>query len=458
MAGNQGSGVSRFVTGKHEPDHPTQTNPTRARLAFQHRVPTNDKALQQAKLNSQLPNNSISPPAYEREDEYRDNFIPEGYEDDQRGDARPHSPRDGFDDGNTLNSAEIDSTVTINLPFDGRMHDDWNTDDEPGSSGPDEEYDIGNGDDFRDDEAYRHQNQQYNRDGKYLGPVYPVQQEQPRRQSPMIPILVGDPVHVKPTHGSRFQNPTPREHTTMVNRPIQNGNGSHQGGGSKKRSRGQQHEIHQEYNEQPLPKVESDRRKQEQHTQPNGQLRNDILHIQCSEEQSSDKGPDEDYEDDQLKAMSFEDLKKEAFEHNPRAAAEDQNSAELDQPASQPKSQTEGQPEPTDLEGSWNKCMKSGPEEQEEYYSKLSMSEWEETGDLFIVRFSGLMQKLREARTNRRAIIAAGEREIELREEMIRGKSASYDDELKGMRRDGESVLRGKLLSPSTPRQAARKA
>jgi len=456
MAGNQASGLSRFVA-KTETHQPTQNMLSRTRIAAQHKVPTNNRELQQAKLHPQMPYDNIPTPIYATKDELRDNFISEDPDFDQREQPQSPSPRDGFDDGNTLDSAEFDSTVTVNNPSDECRQGNWSSDDEPGSSYL-EEYDAGNREHIRDEEEQIQQGQQYQRNDNYQEPIYPVALQLARRHSP-FPAMADDRTHGKATHGSRFQKPTPHEHAPLVSRPIHNEKVGYQVDVSKKRGRVQDNGLRQEYDEQIFPKLESqhDRRQQEQQTHPSGQNRNS--NPQGQEETASDGEPDEDYDDDQLRKMSFQDLQNEAFEHDPRAlvSSNDQRSSSHGQLTSKPRSESNVQLEPTDLAGRWKRIMEGTAEEQLAYYSKLSTSEWEETGDLFIDRFSDLMKRIRAARTSRRAIIAAGELEIAQREDMIKGKSASFDNELKGMKRDGESVLRGKLRCPS-PRKTARKA
>ena len=462
MTGNLGSGLSRFVDGRHGSNDPPQSTLSRARNAERHKVPTNRKELQNAMLPPLAANfGQEHPPLYETKDEYRDDS---GSEDGQRGQTQSRSPPNTFDIGNTLDSAEFESTITSDAQFDEHEQERWDNEDEPGSSGLEEEYDVE--DRIKEGEVYNQQGHKYQRDDNYTVINHSVPQQQPpRRLSPIVTVIADHRTNIKPTHGSRFQNLTPYEHPVMVSRPVQDGNGGQPHNGSKKRLRGQLHDPHQGNNERPNLKFEN-HNSQGQYLQNQNPIPSDYqVTISPSSQLSEDasetsKGPDEDYDDEQLQAMSFQDLKDEAFEHNPRIVdlAQDKVSSDLLQMNAHLKSQTEDKSEPAGLEGRWKQCMKGRPEEQEVYYSKLSISEWEETGDLFIDRFSELMQKLRTARTNRRAIIAAGEREIEQREEMIRGKSASYDDEFRAMKRDGESVLRGKLQPSSTPRQASRKS
>lgn len=68
-----------------------------------------------------------------------------------------------------------------------------------------------------------------------------------------------------------------------------------------------------------------------------------------------------------------------------------------------------------------------GAEEQVEFFETLSMEQFEQAGDLFISKFSDLMQQMTAARKNKRKIVSDFETEIELRENAVRGKCENLE-------------------------------
>lgn len=80
-------------------------------------------------------------------------------------------------------------------------------------------------------------------------------------------------------------------------------------------------------------------------------------------------------------------------------------------------------------------------EEQSSFFASLSLAEWEEAGDLFIDRFTDIMKRIREARKNKREMVAKFEKDIENREAAVRGKSENLDTKLANMKTGGMSLL-----------------
>jgi hypothetical protein len=75
----------------------------------------------------------------------------------------------------------------------------------------------------------------------------------------------------------------------------------------------------------------------------------------------------------------------------------------------------------------------------------MSTTDWEESGDWFVDRFSQIMQDMKNNRKKRRAITEKFESEIRAREEAVRGKSENLKKTFEDMQASGEGVLRGKV-------------
>jgi hypothetical protein len=86
-----------------------------------------------------------------------------------------------------------------------------------------------------------------------------------------------------------------------------------------------------------------------------------------------------------------------------------------------------------------------GEKEQHDLFSNMSMENWETSGEWFVSEFSGIMQRLMEARRNKRMIIQDFEQEAADREEAVRLKTQSIDRKLSKMKQDGQRVVEDKI-------------
>ncbi|KAI1002371.1 hypothetical protein K3495_g5831 [Podosphaera aphanis] len=77
----------------------------------------------------------------------------------------------------------------------------------------------------------------------------------------------------------------------------------------------------------------------------------------------------------------------------------------------------------------------------EAFYEQLSSKEWDQAGEIFIEKFTGLMQKLQEKRREKRHIAEEFEKEVQARERVVRGHLDKLDKKLDDMRANGESLL-----------------
>ncbi|KAI1210954.1 extracellular mutant protein 11-domain-containing protein [Annulohypoxylon truncatum] len=135
-----------------------------------------------------------------------------------------------------------------------------------------------------------------------------------------------------------------------------------------------------------------------------------------------------DYDDGALAAMDYAELKKEAFDFDP-AQAEAQSAI--------------GPPRgtlPEKLDIFFDKDQRS----QTEFFSRMTINDWEASGDWFLERFGDIMHRLREARQMKRAMIENFENEIAERGEAVRNKIQGIDHTLAELKSEGEGMMIGK--------------
>ncbi|KAI0889026.1 extracellular mutant protein 11-domain-containing protein [Annulohypoxylon maeteangense] len=135
-----------------------------------------------------------------------------------------------------------------------------------------------------------------------------------------------------------------------------------------------------------------------------------------------------DYDDGALAAMDYAELKKEAFDFDP-AQAEAQSAI--------------GPPRgtlPEKLDMFFDKDQPS----QTEFFSKMTINDWEASGDWFLERFGDVMHRLREARQMKRSVIEGFENEIAERGEAVRNKIQGIDYTLAELKSEGEGMMIGK--------------
>ncbi|KAI1142393.1 extracellular mutant protein 11-domain-containing protein [Hypoxylon sp. FL0543] len=137
---------------------------------------------------------------------------------------------------------------------------------------------------------------------------------------------------------------------------------------------------------------------------------------------------DYDYDDGTLAAMDYSELKKEAFDFDP-AQAEAQSAI--------------GPPRGT-LPEKLVLFLDKDQASQAEFFSKMSIDDWENSGEWFLERFGDVMKRLREARRMKRRMIEDFENEIAERDEAVRNKIQGIDRTLAELRSEGEGMMLGK--------------
>ncbi|KAG5940030.1 hypothetical protein E4U53_007691 [Claviceps sorghi] len=137
-----------------------------------------------------------------------------------------------------------------------------------------------------------------------------------------------------------------------------------------------------------------------------------------------------DYDDKVLSSMTYQDLQEEPFDVVPQLAGmlngHDSAASKL----------------VTRLE----QFQQQGEREQLQFFSHMPIEEWENAGDWFVEQFTGIMSRLRQARRNKRKMVAAFEKEASEREEAIRSRTDAIDKKLMKMKQDGQRVVGDKHL------------
>ena len=77
-------------------------------------------------------------------------------------------------------------------------------------------------------------------------------------------------------------------------------------------------------------------------------------------------------------------------------------------------------------------------------FASLPIEQYEESGDLIIEEFTGLLHRYKEARREKRDAARSLEKEIAQREEQVRNKTNAVERDLTGLKRGAEDVIRGK--------------
>jgi hypothetical protein len=137
------------------------------------------------------------------------------------------------------------------------------------------------------------------------------------------------------------------------------------------------------------------------------------------------KSPQEslDYDITQLKQMSYVELKKESFDHNPTA-----RDFQLD-----------------DLEGSLEKRLTRVKQletgHQHEFFQSLLLDEWDQAGDWFLEQFSELMSKMREARKTKRELAKKFEEDIAGRQMVVQDRKDGIVKAMRDMKESGRTAL-----------------
>ncbi|KAK3307594.1 extracellular mutant protein 11-domain-containing protein [Chaetomium strumarium] len=136
-----------------------------------------------------------------------------------------------------------------------------------------------------------------------------------------------------------------------------------------------------------------------------------------------------DYDDAELHGMSYADLHKQAFDFDPQAAA-------LQQAAVPPAGGS--------IEERLEHYKSKGSMDQHEFFTRISIDEWDEAGDWFLAQFGSIMQRLKQARKAKRQLVQQFEDEIAAREEAVRSKIDGIGRTLEDLKQEGQTMMQGK--------------
>ncbi|KAH6632747.1 extracellular mutant protein 11-domain-containing protein [Chaetomium tenue] len=136
-----------------------------------------------------------------------------------------------------------------------------------------------------------------------------------------------------------------------------------------------------------------------------------------------------DYNDAELHAMSYSDLRGQAFDFDPQTAALQQTSAP---------------PAGGSIEERLEHYKRKGSMDQHEFLARINVDEWDEAGDWFLARFGDIMLRLKQARRNKRRLVQEFEDEVATREEAVRGKIEGIGRTLEDLRQEGQTMMEGK--------------
>lgn len=137
-----------------------------------------------------------------------------------------------------------------------------------------------------------------------------------------------------------------------------------------------------------------------------------------------------DYDDRALTSMSYTDLQRQPFDFDPSKVAE-QNGSGIDADT---------------LDARLEQARDVGESEQRHFFATMSINEWEESGDWFVDQFTDFMQRMKQARQNKRRIIQGFEYEAATREEAVRLRTEAIDRKLAKMKQDGQRVVEDKEI------------
>jgi len=131
-----------------------------------------------------------------------------------------------------------------------------------------------------------------------------------------------------------------------------------------------------------------------------------------------------DYDDKTLASMQFAKLQKQDFDFDPAKA--EALSAEIPQGT---------------LDEKLRHFVRRDKESQSEFFQKMSVRDWEDSGDWFLERFGEVVNKFKTARKERRAIADRFETEVATRADSVQTKIERIDETLASMKQEGKGLM-----------------
>lgn len=126
--------------------------------------------------------------------------------------------------------------------------------------------------------------------------------------------------------------------------------------------------------------------------------------------------------------MSYAELQKQDFDYDPQTAAMQQTSV----------------PAGNSLEDKLAYYKDKDSLDQHQFFTQIPIGDWEDAGDWFLDQFSGIVQKLKKARKEKREMVAQFEAEINGREEAVRIKMEGIGRTLQELKQEGQNMMSGK--------------
>lgn len=142
-----------------------------------------------------------------------------------------------------------------------------------------------------------------------------------------------------------------------------------------------------------------------------------------------------DYSEAELSQMTYDQLKSEPFDHDPKAPPSILPPALQSEPLEHQLTHIFNLPTPSDEHPIPDHQM---------FFASLPIDKYEECGDLILGRFAEILNKFKKARQDKRQICRGFEDEVSKREAMVSNRVAALDRDMGRLRRAGEEVVRGK--------------
>ncbi|KAH9868943.1 hypothetical protein J1614_008020 [Plenodomus biglobosus] len=136
--------------------------------------------------------------------------------------------------------------------------------------------------------------------------------------------------------------------------------------------------------------------------------------------------PNDDYEHKALLNMSYEDLKKESFDLDPRAGTPVLGEDVLQKPF---------------IERLEYVQKNLDAERQAIFFSSLPTTDWEDAGDWFLDQFQSIIRRTKEARQTKRKLAQGFEDEVEKRYKHVSKKQEQVEAAMDKMKQQGEGLV-----------------
>ncbi|PYH90821.1 hypothetical protein BO71DRAFT_452520 [Aspergillus ellipticus CBS 707.79] len=142
-----------------------------------------------------------------------------------------------------------------------------------------------------------------------------------------------------------------------------------------------------------------------------------------------------DYPPHVLRQKTFQELQSEPFDYTPTAAPTEPTPTVSNNSAPGPEATPEEK----------MAFLFNAPDKgRRDFFSTLSINEWEDYGDLLIDQFSAALTKMKDLRHARRKTAAAFEAEVKRRHDDVEEQSTDLSKKFEEMRNGGAEVLRGR--------------